>query len=99
MMPVLQGGRILGLADDIARPCSLDRTVTQSDDTGTAPSEVAALDESLGVSHSLGRWTPSVIGRRRLDHTRSKGGTFSQVGHGQFSFRGCCLNEADGTGV
>src|SRR6266545_4401062 len=68
MMPVLQGGRVLGLADNIARPCPLDRTVTQGDDTCTSPAEITAVDESLSVSHSLGRWTASVVGRLRLDH-------------------------------
>jgi len=85
MMPILQGGRILRLTDDIARQRPLDRTVTQSDDTSASPSQIAALDESLGASNSLRRWTPIVIGRRRLDHAWLESRTFTQAGHGQFS--------------
>src|SRR5262249_32134272 len=98
MMPVFQGGRVLRLADDIARPCPLDRTVTQGDNTGAPPSQISALDESLGVSHSLGRWTPSVVGSWRLDHARQESRTFTQAGHGQFSLSGCS-NDVDGREV
>jgi len=84
MMPVLQRGRVLRLVDDIACQRPLDRTVTQGDDTGAPPSEIAAFDEPLSVAHSLGRRAASIIRRYGPDHTRPKGSTFMQASHGQF---------------
>jgi hypothetical protein len=95
MMPVLHGSRVLRLVDDVARQCPLDRTVTQGDDTGAPPSEIAAFDESSSVAHSLGRWTASIIRRCGLDHTRPKVRTFTQAGHGQFSLLRVYLRSGD----